>query len=38
MPLKDSIIKYLYPSPELRTMSDLDILFENKKTKQVKKL
>lgn len=38
MPLKGSIIKYLYPSPELRTMSDLDILFENKKTKEVKKL
>lgn len=38
MPLKGSIIKYLYPSPELRTMSDIDILFENKKTKEVKKI
>lgn len=27
MPLKGSILKYLYPSPELRTMSDLDILY-----------
>ena len=35
MPLKGSILKYLYPSPELRTMSDIDILFENKKTKSV---
>lgn len=38
MPLKGSLIKYLYPSPELRTMSDIDILFENKKTKEVKKI
>lgn len=38
MPLKGSILKFLYPSPELRTMSDIDILFENKKTKEVKKI
>ena len=38
MPLKGSVLKYLYPSPELRTMSDLDILFDNDKTKQVKKI
>ena len=38
MPFKGSIIKYLYPSPELRTMSDLDILFDDKKTKLVKKI
>ena len=35
MPLKGSIIKYLYPSPELRTMSDLDILYEPGKGKLV---
>lgn len=28
MPLKGSVLKYLYPSPELRTMSDLDILYK----------
>ena len=38
MPLKGSLIKFLYPSPELRTMSDIDILFENKKTKKVKNI
>lgn len=35
MPLKGSILKYLYPSPELRTMSDLDILYEPGKAKLV---
>ena len=35
MPLKGSILKYLYPSPELRTMSDLDILYEPGKAKVV---
>ncbi len=38
MPLKGTIIKHLYPSPELRTMSDLDILFDDSKTKKVKKI
>ena len=38
MPLKGSILKYLYPSPELRTMSDIDILFEDSKSKEVRKL
>lgn len=38
MPLKGSVLKYLYPSPELRTMSDLDILFESSKSKLVKEV
>ena len=38
MPLKGSILKYLYPSPELRTMSDLDILYETKKSKQLRNI
>lgn len=35
MPLKGSVLKYLYPSPELRTMTDIDILFESSKSKKV---
>lgn len=35
MPLKGSILKFLYSSPELRTMSDLDILYDDNSTKQV---
>ncbi len=38
MPLKGSIIKYLYPSIELRTMSDIDILYEKNKSKVVNKI
>lgn len=38
MPLKGSILKYLYPSPELRTMSDIDILFDDSKSKEVNKV
>ena len=30
MPMKGSVLKYIYPRPELREMSDLDILIENK--------
>ena len=30
MPLKGSILKKLYPSPELRTMCDVDILYDDK--------
>lgn len=38
MALKGSVLKYLYPSPELRTMSDLDILYESGKAKLVKEM
>lgn len=38
MPMKGSLLKHLYPSPELRTMSDIDILFDTKRTKDVKKI
>ena len=30
MPLKGSILKKLYPSPELRTMCDIDFLYDDK--------
>lgn len=35
MPLKGSIMKHLYPSIEMRSMADLDILFEKNKHKEV---
>ena len=35
--LKGSIIKYLYPSIDMRTMSDIDIYIEAKRAKDVKK-
>ena len=38
MPLKGAIIKYLYPSIDLRTMCDFDCLFDKTKAKQVKKI
>ena len=38
MPLKGSIIKYLYPSIDLRTMCDFDCLFDKSKAKEVKKI
>lgn len=35
--LKGSVIKYLYPAPDLRTMCDLDILIDNTKFDEVKR-
>ena len=36
MPLKGTIIKYLYPKPDMRSMSDIDILFEKSDRDKVK--
>ena len=36
IPLKGSIIKNYYPSPDMRFLTDLDILFKNEKTEIVK--
>lgn len=38
MPLKGSLIKYLYPQPDMRSMSDVDILFKEEQTGQVNQL
>lgn len=38
MPLKGYLVKYLYPRPDMRMMADVDILFKNKQTEQVKNL
>lgn len=38
MPLKGSIIKYLYPTPDMRQSSDIDILFDEDKADEVKSL
>lgn len=38
MPLKGSIMKFLYPKPELRTMGDADILFRQEQEKQINQL
>lgn len=38
MPLKGAILKYLYPSVELRSMADFDCFFDKTKKKDVKKL
>lgn len=38
MPLKGLVIKYLYPHIDLRTMVDVDILFDESKKKEVKKV
>lgn len=38
MPLKGTIIKYLYPQPDMRSMSDIDILFEKSDRDKVKKI
>ena len=38
VPLKGILVKYLYPRPDMRTMADLDILFQDEQTEQVKKL
>jgi len=35
MSLKGSLIKYLYPQPDMRSMSDLDILLKAEQTTQV---
>ena len=38
MLLKGSVIKYYYPSYDMRSMADIDIYFDNTKHKQVKKM
>ena len=38
MPMKGSIIKYLYPSIDMRSMADLDIYFDATKSKIVKNI
>lgn len=38
MPLKGYLIKYLYPQPDMRLMADIDILFKNEQTENVKQL
>ena len=38
MMMKGSIIKHLYKSPEERSMCDLDILYDEKEAKKVKKI
>lgn len=35
IPLKGSVIKNLYPSPEMRTMSDIDLLYDHRKLQDV---
>ncbi len=38
MPLKGSVIRDIYPSPELRTSSDIDILIDREKIDEVKSI
>lgn len=38
IPLKGSILKYYYPSPDMRFLTDLDILFKDEKTELVKQI
>jgi hypothetical protein len=38
MPLKGYLVKYLYPSPDMRLMADVDILFKKEQTKAVNKI
>ncbi len=38
LPLKGYLIKYLYPRPDMRLMADLDILFKDEQTEEVKEL
>lgn len=38
MPVKGYLLKYLYPSPDMRVMADIDILFKDEKTSKVKDL
>lgn len=37
IPLKGSLIKYLYPRPDMRLMADVDILIKEEQAEQVKK-
>lgn len=36
VPLKGSILKYMYPSPQMRSMSDLDILYKFEQRDKIK--
>ena len=38
MPLKGSVLKLLYPKPEMRTMSDIDILIRTEQYAKIKKI
>lgn len=38
MPMKGSIIKYLYPTIDMRSMADLDIYFDDAKSAEVRKI
>lgn len=38
MPLKGSVLKLLYPMPEMRTMSDIDILIRTEQYAKIKKI
>ncbi len=38
IPLKGYLHKHLYPRPDMRLMADIDILFKNEQTEQVKNL
>ena len=38
MPMKGSIIKYLYPSIDMRSMADLDIYFDDLRSAEVRKI
>lgn len=38
MPLKGSILRAMYPSPELRTSSDIDILYDEENRSKVEKI
>lgn len=35
MPLKGSVLKYIYPKPEMRPMGDADILIKNEQTEKI---
>jgi len=38
MPVKGYLLKYLYPRPDMRVMADIDILFKDENTSEVKDL
>ena len=38
LPLKGIILRHLYPQPYMRSMSDLDILIDNKRLKETRKI
>ena len=38
LPLKSCLIKHLYPQPDMRSMADIDILFQDEQTEEVKSL